>query len=99
MASARTVVESAEAQKTIDEAIEGNPRLQGLLDGLIWRISRNPEVGYPVPGTHPQLHVIRSHDWIGFDGVIVVAYNFDDDQTVIMGLRVEPPGTAMGIPE
>jgi hypothetical protein len=88
MAFARTVVESAEVSTLLDAETKRHERLQDLFDGLKWRIARDPEAGYSVPGTRPALCVIRSDDALGLP-VLVLAYTFDADQVVVIGARVE----------
>lgn len=89
MAFARTIVETRDASSIIDEQIELYPRLRDLYDGLLWRLSREPELGYPVPATQPQLLLVHSRDWQrpGLP-VILIAYTYSDEQVFVQAIRV-----------
>lgn len=86
MAWARTVIESAETSREIDGACGQHPGCRDLVEGLKWRISREPESGYHVPGT--DVYIVHSYAWVGFPGELVLAYTFTENETVIVGARV-----------
>jgi hypothetical protein len=89
VAYARTVVESRDASALIDAEIDSFPRLQELYDGLIWRLARQPEIGYSVPETDPPLFLIHSRDWQrpGLP-VIVLAYTYSTERVFVQAVRV-----------
>jgi hypothetical protein len=88
MAFARTIVESHDAQRVIDQEIARDARLSDIYDGLKWRLARQPEIGYRVPKTSPQTYVTHSYHWN--TSAIVAAYRFDEDRVEILGLQVIP---------
>lgn len=88
MAFARTVIESPEAAKVIDNEIKEIPRLADIYEGLKWRLARGPDIGYPIPKTNPQLYVTHSYHWN--TAAITVAYQFDDDQVEVLAVKVLP---------
>lgn len=93
MAYARTVVESRDAQGLIDNETDGYPRLRDLYDGLLWRLARQPEIGYPVPETDPPLFLIHSTNWRRRPlPVIVIAYTYTPDRVFVQAVRVLPNG-------
>jgi len=89
MAFARTIVEARDASALIDAEIDGYPRLRELYDGLLWRLARQPQIGYPVPDTQPPLYLVHSRDWKrpGLP-VIVLAYTYSDDRVFVQAVRV-----------
>jgi hypothetical protein len=89
MAFARTIVEQREVTALIDTECDEWPRLRELYDGLLWRLARQPTVGYPVPETNPPLFLVHSRDWKrqGLP-VIVLAYTYTADRVFIQAVRV-----------
>lgn len=88
MAFARTIVESHDAEQTVDQEIKGNPHFSDFYEGLKWRLAREPDIGYRVPETDPQTYVVHSYHWSV--AAIIVAYRFDDNQVEILNLRIIP---------
>ncbi len=88
MAFARTVRESHIAEKTINNELKHNSRLGDIYEGIKWRLAREPDIGYRVPNTNPQIYVIHSYHW--GEAAVVVAYHFDNDLVDILDLRVTP---------
>ncbi|SRR6266566_4548268 len=93
MAVARTVVESAAVSQAIDAEVQKHSGLEDLYRGIQWRICREPEIGYPVPGTNPPLSVVRAFGWAKYPGEVVVAYSHDDNEVVLHGIRFDYPAS------
>jgi hypothetical protein len=74
----------------IDTEIRREPRLMELYEGLKWRLARQPDAGYPIPNTDPQAFVIHSFNWKALAAIapILVTYTYDDDQVVIVAVRI-----------
>lgn len=97
MAWAREVVEELTVSEDIDEICEKHERVRELFDGLLWRVSRDPEAGAEVGGKG-RLHVIRSELWEAMPGSLALAYRFDDDTVHVIGVQFTPrPGSELKI--
>ena len=88
MAFARTVIESPDAQRWIDEARgrDRPDRLTDIYEGLKWRLARQPEVGYRLPKVEPDTYVVHSFHWNV--AAIVAVYRFDADDVHIIDLNI-----------
>ena len=88
MAFARTVIESPNAERCIDDVrCQGSPdRLTDIYEGLKWRLARQPEVGYRLPTVKPDTYVVHSYHWNV--AAIVAVYRFDADAVHIIDLNI-----------
>jgi hypothetical protein len=87
----REIVEENAVSAAIDAASAKYARAEEVFDGWKWRLSRDPDIGYPVPGTSPQLFVLRT-DNLTYAGVpiFLIAYTYTDTQVRILAVTVPP---------
>ncbi len=97
MAFARTIVEEKQVTELMDKETKATPRLGEVFEGLQWFLARGPERGYKVPGGNKSVWLIRSRAWPGIDGVITLAYTFDNDNVYLLRARVERGDAAAAI--
>lgn len=88
---AKTVIESAQSQESIDSAIKTYPRLSDLYEGLKWRLARRPaESGVKISRLHDK-YIVKTLDWSSYGVPVVrVIYSFNENETEIIAIDVLP---------
>ncbi len=86
---ARTVIEEAKVSELIAQSKEKYPRIREAVDGWCWRLARDPDVGYQLPGPDPKIFVVRTGQ-IEADGVpeMTILYKYNDNEVNIRALRI-----------
>lgn len=87
--AARTIVEEHFAAHVIDNAIKRYPRVAEVYEGWKWRLSHDPDIGFPVPGSDPPAFVLHTFPW-RLDGVpeLRLLYTFDATSVHILSVEV-----------
>lgn len=88
---AKSIIESAQAQESIDAAIQIYPRLNDLYEGLKWRLARRPaESGVKISRLYDK-YILKTLDWSTYGvPVIRVIYSFNENETEIIAINVLP---------
>lgn len=88
--SARTVIESDSVTQYIEKQKEFFPRLDEVINALIWRLARNPSEGVPIFG-QTKTAILKFNIWQGVAGshkFIAVLYSWDDNEVVLKAIRL-----------
>ncbi len=87
MFSARTIIESHVAEKTITEAINAYPRLEDAWEGWKWRLARDPERDATMLEGPPKRLVIKTPVFPSVPP-ITIHYHFDEKEVTIISIRI-----------
>lgn len=81
----RTVILDSFAQQFVDRTDANQYRFSDQWDGLVWLLSKTPEIGKPKSGSKPNehllLHVLPSE--MAGTKSLAVLYSFDDECVTI----------------
>ena len=89
MAFARTVILERVVEEFIEQERRTYPPLERVLRALEWRIARQPEVGYPVPGTNPKRYIVKSSYRFPVPLALTLMYRYTETEVVIELARVD----------
>ena len=84
MPSPREVRYLPDTRAYLDEQIQRDPKLQDVLNALVWRIARSPEDGYCLPAYNPPRYLIKSRLYrFPLPRILRLLYTYTDDEIVI----------------
>jgi hypothetical protein len=95
MASFRTIVEEIVVTEKIDAVLPNIPRLEEVIDGLKWRLSREPERGYSLPGENPPKYLYKIDPPATNFPMVTVLYEFDENEVHVLDIRFIPRNTGI----
>ena len=86
---ARTICESHDVEQAIAAARSHFPRIEEIIDGWKWRLAREPESGYRLPGHNPATYLMRSAGApeLGIPSITFL-YRFDEDRVDLLRVRI-----------
>ncbi|HXF93637.1 MAG TPA: hypothetical protein VNK46_12840 [Nitrospiraceae bacterium] len=95
MAVARTVVIEPAAKEYLEQEEQKDPLLRNVVRALEWRLARQPEIGYRVPGFTPPRYLVRSQPYrLPVPRFLRLLYRYTEDEVVIEFAQVETAGEA-----
>src|SRR5207249_404502 len=93
MAFARTVIVEPAVEDYLREEERKDPLLRNVLRALEWRLARQPEIGYRVPGYNPPRYIVRSQPYrMPVSRFLRLLYRYTDDEVIIEFAQVETAG-------
>ena len=91
MAFARTVIVEPAVEEYLREEERKDPLLRNVFRALEWRLARQPEIGYRVPGFNPPRYLVRSQPYrLPVPRFLRLLYRFTEEEIV---LEFAKPGT------
>jgi hypothetical protein len=89
MAKVRTIRAEPSVMEEVNRWCEKFPRIKELMNGSMWRLSREPEKGYEFAnGTDGFIYKIERPDE-SFP-YITVRYKFTDEEVIILDIKLIP---------
>lgn len=84
MAHARTVILEPPVQAYLEEQERKDPMLKNVLLALEWRLARQPEIGYRVPGYNPPRYLVKSRPYrLPLPRFLRLLYRYTDNEVII----------------
>lgn len=84
MAYARTVILEPAAQAYLEEQERKDPMLNNVLRALEWRLARQPEIGYRVPGYNPPRFLVKSRPYrLPFPRFLRLLYRYTENEVTV----------------
>jgi hypothetical protein len=73
----------------IDQAEKADGRISEVYRGIEWLISRNPEMGIPVPRTNPQLYLFKIDpvESANSKGILLL-YSYNDSYVNVIDIKI-----------
>lgn len=92
MAFPRSVKVEREVEEYIQIEEKKYTRIRDVFDALLWRIARQPEIGYPIVHLSPERYLIKSHPFrLPVPIQLKLLYRYDDEEVVVEFAQIEAP--------
>lgn len=83
----RTIVEEHVVSANIDQAIVKHPRLEDVYQGIQWRLSREPQNGYQLPGATPETYLFKITTPLPTYPTITLLYRYTVEEVTVLNIR------------
>ncbi len=84
MALYRSIIECDRFTRAIERIAQKYPRVREVVDALSWRLPRDAETHYQIPGTDRHIVKTVSDDYAPDIPMIRVLYRFDDEKVYLL---------------